>query len=246
MVRKNTVCGKLGFGGILLLAALLLCLSPAYGSGTITENFANNQYNTDLWGLWNIGQGTTAQVVNNRLEGTVSGSGNAGLYGWGFTLIGDFEMRVDFTLINWPPSNLTQITIGLNNQSTTLCQVGRANAPINIVHGGEQYFTFIMDTNNSTGVTGPTLNGTLRMVRTGNKMEGFYWNGTGWESIWSATNGALGSRASVGLGIGPYANNYSGISAQAAFSNIRIDYTTLAPGFNQGNAGPGTMLLLGN
>ena len=64
----NGYCGKLGFGGIMLLSALLLWLSPAQASGTITENFTNNQYNTQLWGQWNMGPGTAAQVINNRLE----------------------------------------------------------------------------------------------------------------------------------------------------------------------------------
>jgi hypothetical protein len=41
------------WAGILLLTAFLLGLSPAYGAGTITENFANNQYNTKLWYLYN-------------------------------------------------------------------------------------------------------------------------------------------------------------------------------------------------
>ena len=70
-------------------------LSPAYGSGTITENFTNNQYNTDLWYLWNNGQGVTAEIVTERLEINVAGNGYKGLSGWGFTLIGDFEVKLN-------------------------------------------------------------------------------------------------------------------------------------------------------
>jgi hypothetical protein len=225
----------------MLLVALLLWLSPAYGGGTITENFTNNQYNTHLWDLWGAGQGVTAQVINDRLEVNVAGNGYAGLVGFAFTLIGDFDMKVDFTLINWPASNGTQITMGTNKLSPShLFQVARANG----YNGQEQYFTNILGNFNSTGITGPTSNGTLRMVRTANKMEGFYWDGAAWQSIGSGTDASLGTRVDVSLGIGPYANNYSGIPAKAAFDNIRIDYTTLGPSFWIGNPGPGINLLL--
>jgi hypothetical protein len=238
---------ELGFAAIFLLAIFLLSFSPAYGSGTITENFIGNQYNTDLWSLWNMGQGITAQVANNRLEVTVGGNGYAGLNGWGFTLIGDFEMTVDFTLINWPAANGTQLTIGTFDPSyQSQVQVGRANTRIPTIVGVEQYFAFIMGDNHATDITGPTEGGTLRLVRTGNMMEGSYWNGAGWVTILAATNANLGKRVGVTMGIGPNANNYSGISAQAAFSNIRINYTTLGPSFEQGNPAPGIMLLLDN
>jgi hypothetical protein len=244
IVRKSRHCGKPGFRGIMLLAAFLLWLGPAYGAGTITEDFTNNQYNTSLWNLWNMGAETTAQVTNNRLEVTVAGNGYAGLDSSGFTLIGDFDMFVEFTMIDWPASNGTQITMGTFNSSwTNTFQVGRANAPLNS-SGEEQYFTVILNNYNGTGVTGPTSHGTLWMSRTGNKMEGFYWDGTAWQSIGSATNAGLGTRVGVSLSIGPYGGTYSGTSAKAAFANIQINYTTLGPSSWQGNTGPALMLLL--
>jgi hypothetical protein len=127
--------------GILLLTAFLLCLSPAYGAGTITENFANNQYNTQLWYLYNSGPGTTAQVANERLEVDVAGSGYSGLIASGFSLIGDFDVQVDFTLINWPTNNGAQLAIGMQptQSESYLCMLGRANS-----NGNEQYFTIFL------------------------------------------------------------------------------------------------------
>jgi hypothetical protein len=233
--------GKLWkIGGIILLFAFLLPFSPAYG-GTIIENFTDNQYNTDLWWLYSNGE-VTGQVTDNRLEVNVGGSGYAGLYGAGFTLIGDFDIRADFTLINWPTNNGTQVTIGINSFSSTICSIGRANTgPPN---GVERYFTIILTNYTSTDLSGPISNGTLRIVRTGNKMEGFFWNGTTWQSTVFATNASLGPRVSVALGIGPYGSVYSGIPAKAAFDNIQIDYATLGPPLSQGNPGPAIMELL--
>jgi hypothetical protein len=129
------------------VAVFLLSLAPAYG-GTITENFTDNQYNTDLWGLWNASEGTTAEVANNRLEVTVAGPGYAGIAGYGFTLVGDFDFQVDFTLINWPPDNGTQVYVTANNASTGLFQVGRGNT--GPTGGQELYFTLALGIFKST------------------------------------------------------------------------------------------------
>jgi len=230
------------FAAIFSLVVLLLPFSPAYGSGTITESFTDNQYNNDLWNLWNQGTGTTSQITNDRFEVTVAGNGYAGFDGYGFTLIGDFDMRVDFTLINWPTDNGTQLTIWPFNLGDTIgVQLGRANAPTD-VNNKEQYFSIFSGNYNSTGVTGPALSGKLRLLRTGNTMEVFYWDGANWQSVGSKTDASLGGRVGVGMAIGPYANNYSGISAKAAFDNIQINYTTLGPSFKRGS-GPSLMLL---
>jgi hypothetical protein len=238
-IWKKITCGKLGFSGIMLFAALLLWLSPAYSSGTITETFINNDYNGNLWYLGNQGQGTTAQITNNRLEVTVAGNGYSNFTGVGFSLTGDFDMKVDFTLINWPASNGTQLAIGTFIKSpSNLFQMARANG-----NGREQYFNIILGNYHETVVIGPGLSGTLRMVRTGNKMEGFYWDGNKWQLVASATDASLGQEVGVNLGIGPYGNNYSGIPAKVAFSNIRITYNT---GPSHGKPGPAITDLLLN
>ena len=236
---------KVVLAGMFLLTALLLSLSPAYG-GTITENFTNNQYNTRLWNLGYQGTGTTATVANNRLEVSVGGGGYAGFTGVGFTLIGDFTMTADYTLFNWPLINGTQLTIGTFNKSPAeLFQVGRCNTnsgPPNYLNL-EGFFTYILDIYTPAFTSG-TSPGTLKMVLTGTTMTGYYWNGSIWTQIGSATTDAsLGTPVSVILSIGPFANSYSGIPAQAAFSNIQITYNTLGPSLF-GSPGPGIMLLL--
>jgi hypothetical protein len=235
---------KVGLAGMFLLTALLLSLSPAYG-GTITENFTNNQYNTQLWELGYQGTGTTATVANNRLEVSVGGGGYAGFTGVGFTLIGDFTMTADYTLFNWPVNNGTQLTMGTFNKSPAeLFQVGHANGGISL-GSTEWFFTYILNTYTQAG---PTVSnpGTLKMVRTGNTMTGYYSfnGGSTWTQIGSAVDDSrLGTPVSVILSIGPFANSYSGIPAQAAFSNIQITYSTLGPSLF-GNPGAGIGLLL--
>ena len=240
---KNKV---LGFVGLILVAVCLLSFSPAYG-GTITENFTGDQFDTKLWGLWKVSEGTTTEVTSDRLEVTVAGPGYAGIAGYGFTLAGDFDFQVDFTLLNWPPDNKTQIYITANNKSSSLFQVGRGNTgPISNSGPTEIYFTLDAgDTFQYTEANGPTLSGTLRLVRTGNRMEGLYWDGMTWITIGSTTNDSLGQRVVISPGVGPYGNEYSGISAKVALDNIQITYTSLGSGFwSQVNSVPSIMELL--
>jgi len=208
----------------MLLALLLMSFSPAYG-GTISETFTDNHYDTNLWVLSTMGQGTTATITNNELEVTVGGSGYGNFSG-DFTLTGDFTMTVDFTLINWPPDNGTQLSIGTYSGSSSPFQVARCNTG-GQNSGVEQYFTFILGQYTGTnGITGPTHSGKLRMVRTGNTMVGSYYDGSNWIAIGSNTNSGLGGAVSVWLGIGPYGNNYSGTPAKAAFDNIQVQWNT--------------------
>lgn len=231
--------------GTILITVFLLSFSPAYG-GTITETFANNQYNTRLWRLApDLGTGATAQVTNNRLEVTVAGYGYITFSSRpGFTLIGDYDIQVDFTLINWPTNNATQVSIGtsLAHETDTIWpQVTRANAPWDTGNGPEVYLTS-MTYFQDVKLTGPTSSGTLRLVRTGNKVEGFYWDGTTWQSAGAGTDASYGARVAVNMWIGPNGETYSGISAKAAFSNIRVNYTTLGPPFNSTPAIVGLLL----
>jgi len=71
----------------------------------------------------------------------VAGSGYSGLIASGFSLIGDFDVQVDFTLINWPTNNGAQLAIGMQptQSESYLCMLGRANS-----NGNEQYFTIFL------------------------------------------------------------------------------------------------------
>lgn len=231
--------------GTILITVFLPSLSLAY-NGTITETFANNQYNTSLWRLaQDLGTGATAQVTNNRLEVTVAGYGAITFNSnHGFTLIGDYEILIDFTLINWPENNATKVGLGtsLAHETDTIWpSVERANAPWDTQNGPEVYYTS-MTYFQDVKLTGPTSSGTLRLVRTGNKVDGFYWNGSAWQSAGAGTDASYGARVAVNMWICPNGHTYSGISAKAAISNIRVNYTTLGPSFYQVN--PGIMQLL--
>jgi hypothetical protein len=213
--------GKLGLAGILLLAVTILTVSPSPGA-TITESFDNNQFNQDLWNNFIVGTGSLSSVINNRLEVTVPSSAGGTLYMGRmqstFTLEGDFDMQVNFELLTWPAGNEAQITLSIDNAyDFSINRRSRAPAPQN---GGEVYFTMIKG--HETDSPASDTSGKLRMKRTGNKMEGFYWTGATWRLVGSYTDPSLGLATHVNFNLNRD-TPFSGPIVKAAFDNIIIN-----------------------
>lgn len=213
--------GKLGLVGMLVLAVTILTVSPSPGA-TITENFDNNQFNQDLWNKFTVGTGSLSSVINNRLEVTLPASGGGTLYMGGmqseFTLEGDFDMQVDFELLTWPANNQAQV--GLTIDQANDFSVFRRSRGLNEGGGGEIYFTMIKG--QMTQVSASGTSGKLRMKRTGNKMEGFYWTGAAWQLVGSYTDPSLGVATHVNFNLNRD-TSFSGPMVKAAFDNVIIN-----------------------
>lgn len=228
--------GKLGLAGIMLLAVTVLTVSPSQG-GTITENFDNNQFNRILWYKLKVGTGSLSSVANNRLEDTLPVSAGGILYMGGmgseFTLVGDFDMQVDFELLTWPADNASQITLAINNAYDF--SINRRSRGLNEGGGGEIYFTMIKG--QMTQVAASDTAGKLRMTRTGNTMAGYYWTGSTWQLVGSSTDPSLGLNTIVHFNLNRD-TSFSGPMVKAAFDNILIHAANYNPAVNQ-------LLLLG-
>jgi hypothetical protein len=212
--------GKMGLAGLLLLAITILTVSASQG-GTITENFANNQYNKNLWYPYTVGPGSSVSVTNNRLEITLpqspGGILDMGGGGSNFTLGGNFEAQVDFDLLTWPSNNEAQITLSINNAYDF--SINRRSRGLDPEGGGEIYFTMIKGV--MTQVSASGTSGKLKMKRIGNKMEGFYWDGANWQLVGSSTDSTLGVATNVNLNLNRD-TLFDGPIVSAAFDNILI------------------------
>ena len=216
--------GRMGFAVILWSAVTLLTVSSALGAGTITENFNNNHYNQDLWRVSNIGTGVTSTIVNNRAEVTLPASAGGSLYmgmmGSRLTVAGDFDMQVDFALLTWPANNAAQV--GLTLEQANDFSIFRRSRGVNEGGGGDIYFTVIKG--QMTQVPASGTSGKLRMTRTGNTMQGYYWDGAAWQLVGSAADPSLGAATHVMVNLNRD-TSFSGPIVKAAFDNIQLAYT---------------------
>ncbi|MBM4300955.1 MAG: hypothetical protein FJ121_05425 [Deltaproteobacteria bacterium] len=233
--------GKLGLASLLLLAVLLLTVSPSQ-AGVIAENFDNNEYNKNLWYKFEEGLGSSSSVINNRLEITLPQSSGGTRYqggvGSNFTLVGDFDMVVDFDLLTWPANNEAQI--GLTIDQANDFSIFRRSRGVNEGGGGEIYFTMIKG--QMTQVAASGASGKLRMTRTGNTMAGSYWNGAAWQLVGSFTDPSLGLATSVNLNLNRD-TPFSGPIVKGAFDNIQLTYDQI--NYERGgNPGAALQLLL--
>jgi hypothetical protein len=232
--------GKISLVVILCLAVALFAASPSQGGGTITENFENNQYNQKLWWVESMGAGVTSAVANNSLQITlpasVGGTLYMGMMGGAFTLSGDFEMVVDFDLLEWPDNNQAQIGLSLNQANDF--SIFRRSGSVN--EGGEKYFTMIKGVFSQLPASGST--GKLRMKRTGNRMEGAYLSGSDWIVVGSGNDPSLGADVAVHMSLNRD-TSFLGPIVKGAFDNISLTYDKIIYE-SQGNSAGAILLLL--
>jgi hypothetical protein len=156
-------------------------VSSSYG-GTIRDNFDDNYINPGLWTVEVWGNGPTVAETNQRLEITIPADAidiMVGLY-LKFIILGDFDEQIDFNLLEWPTGNGMAIGLGTG----FLFNIYRKS--FGPEEGGpkEEYFISCLGGVLNNLATTDTA-GKLRLKRTGNKMEGFYWQAGGWQTLGS-------------------------------------------------------------
>jgi hypothetical protein len=145
-------------------------------AGTLYDNFHDNLINTRFWDIVIGGSGPSVAAANQRLEITIPqtswGEEFSGNLQSKFTLIGDYDMQIDFSLLIWPENN--GVRIGLQTSA------GAVERTSDLFFGGEVYITDF----GGTITTVPTshTSGRLRLKKTGSLLQGFYWN-NGWVLI---------------------------------------------------------------
>lgn len=167
------------------LAGLFLCLLPlaASAQAVFIDNFNDNSLNPNVWVSHSNGMPTLSET-NSRLEVTLpANSAGAFFYAdvqttWRMT--GDFDVQVDYTVLNWPASN--GVRIGLIGAGAGVERISRGTGE----YGGvEHYTTDIGGTISSIVDVDPA--GTLRLVRTGTKIFGYYLDSEHWTLVGSGT-----------------------------------------------------------
>lgn len=219
---------NLGFIGLLLMMGVLVGVAPAQG-GTIIENFDNNQYNKQLWHKMIFGPGVSGSIANNQLVVTLPASSGGTMYLGGLAskpqLVGDFDMQVDFNLQVWPANNGAQVGLTINQANDF--SIFRRSKGLNEGGGGEVYFTMIKGQMSQVPASGTS--GKLRMVRIGDTMYGYYWDGANWQLVGSGSDPSLAAPTPVTFNINRDAP-FSGPSVTASFDNVLITFSRFLGG----------------
>lgn len=187
-----------------------------------------------LWSNATSGTGFSAMPNGSQLDLIIPTDvyGSAGMVS-NFTLSGDFDMQVNYSLGNW--SNNNNVELGLafwsKSQNYLMASMGRDDVSGNEYGSSINYPYHSVESYINTSDT----SGLLRILRTGNSITCYYWHGA-WQDLGgSVTDASLGQEGFIKLWGDDY-NGTSGVgSVTVTFSNFSLSSVPVPP----------TILLLG-
>jgi hypothetical protein len=236
---KKIAATKLLVAACCIIAICSLYPPPSYAvyNGTISDNFDGATINTRLWRPHNensqhIRMAQQAGELNIQIDG--GSLAFAGLRSK-FFLKGDFEMTMDYRLINWPTANGVRLGFegpgsAVPNGSVMVKRVSfSADEPSPDPNNRENYLAaFSADELAWYGGILPTTDdhGSLKLTRVGSVLTGYFKQGDVWQPIGSYSYPAPGPGEWIQITL--VANTPGNISTsgpvQIAFSHFQVSY----------------------
>jgi hypothetical protein len=183
--------------------------------------------NGDFWQSGGNGTGATNSEANGKLTTTLAAdSVEGGPYDlsdarWSTNcrLVGDFDVQVDYELLEWPAANGVQAALDSFDTNSQSFQAIRESQAY-----GEQYSSWITP----AAISQPTsdLAGTLRLQREGSTAVVSFLSGASWVAIASGPTSTLSASISVGAGTGM--NFFAHQEVKVAWDNFRINSGTIS------------------
>ncbi len=172
---------------IILIAIFASQLSAAI----IVDDFNSSSINSARWNVAIVpnGVGTVAQTNQQLKMAMTANQGYLGLQGK-FFLAGDFDVRVDFSLVNWPAASSS--TVRLAAMDLPEGPLGMSGVYRNS-YSDENYQFRGLDGVISSGAVND-VGGKLRVTRSNLTLTGYYWNGSGWVAIGSMPTTGVDTR----------------------------------------------------
>lgn len=196
------------------------------------DNFDDGVTAPDKWIVEVVGNQPTIQEQGGRLVISLPADSvdddSQGVFGASYLstckLEGDFDVRVDYFLSNWPEDNGVRLALSLDSDQIVPREYDITRVSFGTNEGGwtaeEAYlygslgsFSGVVETTHQSGV--------FRMVRTDDLLDAYYLDGETWTIVHQATITTTG----LYLGIGAWSHNYAfaDLPVQVAFDNVVID-----------------------
>jgi len=220
-----------------LAATMILPPRAVTPTPVLTENLANNAFNSSTWKTFQQGTGPSATRANQSLivtlPATSTNDPTIGGFGAGLAslceLKGDFDVQVAFQLMIWP--HLSGVRVGLgpslggHGSAGTPFAVERDSFSISDTVHGEYYVTHMLDGVNGINPTSD-LTGSLRITRTGAYATGYYLNGSKWTQI--HTGPVVTSDVGIAFAAWSHDSLFSHQTVKASFDNFTLNSGQLA------------------
>ena len=157
---------------VALLFVLVYSSAGVLASPVLADNFNDNALNPNLWSVESPPPGFSGIVSekNQRLEIALGpGHGGTGIVSAG-SLAGNFDVQVDYKLLNWPPSNPYGLRLGAVDLGVgPFSEVGMYR---NSSAGHPLEFYTLAFADRAIQITTTDTAGTLRLLRVGSTLQG--------------------------------------------------------------------------
>ena len=183
-----------------------------------------------FWYVIQSGTGAVNTEENGLLVTTIAANATQGgefnqietHWGTQCRLDGDFDVQVDYRLLEWPAANGVQAALssfaGPSNIGFMAIRESQA--------WGEQYSSWIPE--NFSSVSSADATGTLRLQREGDTAVTSFWNGTAWTPIASGPTST--DPATISLGASSFMNRFVHQEVKVAWDNFRINSGAISCG----------------
>lgn len=205
--------------------------TPTDTASYLYDDFNDNHTNTELWTIDTSGIGPWVVETNKRMEVTLP-SNSSGASFWGcylskFKLHGDFDMQVDYKLLEWPEANCTRVGLGISGFGAIIRSYG--TSPTNPSISTDIYQV------DFSGVPGMPIDrvvtndksGKLRLVRSGDKITGYYYIDSNWHSLYTVP--APTDDRTLVLSVWNHDACFSHQQVKIAFDNFIINSGQIVP-----------------
>ena len=189
-----------------------------------SDDFNDNVVDPQKWTTWKSSDAVGwVKESEGQLQIWVSPENTSSEYRFDATstwlLHGDFDIQVDYHLVDWPADN--GIRIGLKAGGATPYGYLDSFGRIHHREWGDVYLSHFSDGLKGIEQTAH-MSGTLRLARTGDRISGYYHDGTAW---------VLNHEGPAAMGDGPVLLGVWGHEATTgglvAFDNFRINSATV-------------------
>ena len=205
-------------------ALALLCLGGLAQASVLTDDFSDNYANPSLWSFFAAG-GPSVVEVNQRAEVSIpaASAGDPFYAGYlsSFQLRGNFDIQIDYALLVWPGAS------GIRTGFEVLCG-GLLRSVQHSNEGGASDYYLVDYGSGATGrVTTSDSSGSLRLVRSGAILSGYYWHAGGWVSLYAGSVGTDDARVAFAGWSHDYV--FRDKTAKVAFDNFAVNQGEVVP-----------------
>jgi hypothetical protein len=209
--KKRTLQNRFGSTPVRTLALAVMTLLTCHIAKAAMADFGDSNY----WTPQNSSSGAQLTPVDNGNGFQVNfASGVLGGVGYqsAFTLQGDFDIQVNYTLTDWPTApNSACVGISLGPYIGSM--------RLSTVYTSGDAYAFETTSTGLAYVPTTDQSGSLRIARVGNTLSGYYWSAA--NSAWMLTGSATGYSQNFGVFIGSWITE--GIPTTGQVGDIESD-----------------------